>query len=162
MSIYLYVKTHNLTGLKYLGKTCQDPFKYMGSGKYWLSHLKRYGYDVKTDIIGVFSDNDELKAFSIKYSIENNIVESSEWANLKLEEGDGGAGPFNHTSNKKNAKLGGIAKSKLNLPAWNKGISTGPESSEIRKRKSVSHKGMKRSYREDGSWFWIKPPGQNP
>jgi hypothetical protein len=36
----LYVKTHNITGLKYFGKTTNDPFKYKGSGKYWLDHLK--------------------------------------------------------------------------------------------------------------------------
>lgn len=25
---YLYIKTHNQTGLKYFGKTTKDPFKY--------------------------------------------------------------------------------------------------------------------------------------
>jgi hypothetical protein len=34
MTIYLYKKTHNITGLKYLGKTAQsNPYKYPGSGK---------------------------------------------------------------------------------------------------------------------------------
>ena len=41
--IYLYVKTHNKTGLKYLGKTEQDPFVYLGSGKRWLNHLNKHG-----------------------------------------------------------------------------------------------------------------------
>lgn len=37
----LYIKTHNKTGLKYFGKTTSnDPYKYKGSGSYWLDHLK--------------------------------------------------------------------------------------------------------------------------
>lgn len=40
--IYLYVKTHNITGLKYLGKTNnKDPHSYKGSGKYWILHCKK-------------------------------------------------------------------------------------------------------------------------
>ena len=31
MTIYLYKKTHKVTGLQYLGKTVRDPFKYNGS-----------------------------------------------------------------------------------------------------------------------------------
>jgi hypothetical protein len=42
MTIYLYVKTHNNTGMKYLGKTTKpDPHKYPGSGKRWTRHLKK-------------------------------------------------------------------------------------------------------------------------
>jgi len=88
--IYLYVKTHNKTGLKYLGKTVRDPYKYKGSGKRWFEHIKKHGYDVTTEVIGVFSTNEELKLFSIPLSEKLNIVESSEWANLKIESGDGG------------------------------------------------------------------------
>ena len=49
--IYLYIKTHNVTGLKYLGKTesC-DPHKYKGSGKYWNIHLKKHGNDYSKQI----------------------------------------------------------------------------------------------------------------
>ena len=37
--IYLYKKTHNKTGLKYLGKTIsKDPYTYSGSGVYWTRH----------------------------------------------------------------------------------------------------------------------------
>ena len=40
----LYVKTHQVTGLKYLGQTSKsDPHKYTGSGKYWLRHIKQHG-----------------------------------------------------------------------------------------------------------------------
>jgi len=88
--IYLYIKTHNKTGLKYLGKTIRDPYKYKGSGKRWTAHIKAHGYDVTTEILATFTTNEELKTFSIPLSKKLNIVESTEWANLKLESGDGG------------------------------------------------------------------------
>lgn len=88
--IYLYIKTHNITGLKYLGKTCQDPHKYRGSGKRWLAHIKKHGYDVTTEIVGAFDTIDELQKVSIPLSSKLNIVESSVWANLRPEAGDGG------------------------------------------------------------------------
>jgi hypothetical protein len=52
MSIYfkptwLYIKQHNLTKLKYFGKTInKDPVKYKGSGKHWTRHINKYGNDV--------------------------------------------------------------------------------------------------------------------
>ncbi len=52
MTIYLYVKTHNVTGLKYLGKTSRtNPHEYQGSGIYWRSHLKKHGKDCSTEIL---------------------------------------------------------------------------------------------------------------
>jgi len=49
--LFLYKKTHNKTGLKYLGKTQQDPYKYKGSGTYWTRHLAIHGNDVSTEIL---------------------------------------------------------------------------------------------------------------
>lgn len=90
MTIYLYVKTHTKTGLKYLGKTsAKDPCKYRGSGKYWLKHLKKYGYDYSTEILKECQSNDEIKYWGLYYSNLWNVVESKEWANLKPETGDG-------------------------------------------------------------------------
>jgi hypothetical protein len=61
MIIYLYVKTHRKTGLKYLGKTnSRYPHKYSGSGIYWTNHLKEHGYDVKTEILHECQTNEEL------------------------------------------------------------------------------------------------------
>jgi len=91
MNIYLYVKTHNITGLKYLGKTSNgDPINYRGSGTYWMKHLKVHGYDVTTEIIKECKTNDEIKEWGIYYSRLWNVVESKEWANLCEESGDGG------------------------------------------------------------------------
>jgi len=94
--IFLYIKTHNKTGFKYFGKTIQDPFKYKGSGTWWMRHLKKYGNDVSTEILGEYEDKEEAKKVAVEFSNRNNIVESKEWANLKIEELDGG---FDHINN---------------------------------------------------------------
>ena len=89
--IYLYKKTHNKTGLKYLGKTIsKDPFTYPGSGVYWSNHLKVHGYDVTTEIIKECKTEEELIQWGIHYSRLWNVVESKEWANLTEEAGPGG------------------------------------------------------------------------
>ena len=87
--IYLYVKTHNKTGLKYLGKTENDPFKYKGSGKYWKKHLKIHGNDVKTEVIKECATMEEVLEWGVYFSKLWNVVESKEWANLIEENGAG-------------------------------------------------------------------------
>ncbi len=88
---YLYIKTHNKTGLKYLGKTSrEDPYSYKGSGIIWSRHLKKYGNDVTTQILLVTEFKEELKQTGIFFSNFWNIVKSEEWANLTIEEGQGG------------------------------------------------------------------------
>ena len=91
---WLYIKQHNSTGLKYFGMTRQkDPVKYTGSGKYWRLHLKKHGTDVTTVWTKLFEDVGQLKNYAEQFSKENNIVDSLEWANLKIETGDDGGGP---------------------------------------------------------------------
>lgn len=88
---YLYIKTHNVTGLKYFGKTTSTRKRYRGSGHYWVRHIKKHGYDVTTDIIGYFTDRDECMKFALDFSEKHNIVNSKEWANERPENGvDGG------------------------------------------------------------------------
>ena len=88
---FLYIKTHNITGLKYFGKTStKDPYSYTGSGVYWVRHLKRYGANFTTEILGYFLDEEECKLVALRFSRENDIVNSLEWANLKEEALDGG------------------------------------------------------------------------
>lgn len=97
MSIYyLYVKPHNKTGLKYLGKTTnQDPHKYRGSGTYWTNHLKKYGYDYTTVILKECKSNDEIKHWGLYFSTLWDIVNAKDetgkkiWANLTPETGYG-------------------------------------------------------------------------
>lgn len=89
--IYLYLKTHNQTGLKYLGKTeSGDPYKYQGSGLHWKRHLKKHGDDVTTEILFQTEDREEFKRVAMEYSEKWNIVESTDFANLMPECGDGG------------------------------------------------------------------------
>jgi hypothetical protein len=91
MTIYLYKKTHRITGLKYLGKTtAKDPHMYTGSGKYWKSHLNKHGFDYDTEILKECATNEEIKQWGEYYSTLWNVVESNDWANLKMESGDGG------------------------------------------------------------------------
>lgn len=89
MIIYLYIKQHSITGLKYFGKTVsKNPFKYNGSGKYWVRHITKHDKKyVKTIEIWGFDNQDLCTEFALKFSKENNIVESEQWANLKIEDG---------------------------------------------------------------------------
>ena len=85
---YLYVKTHNKTGLKYFGFTSKkDPYGYKGSGKYWLRHIKKHGYNVSTKIILTTTCLNVLRLMGYHYSQKWNIVESIDWANLIIENG---------------------------------------------------------------------------
>jgi hypothetical protein len=100
MTIFLYIKTHNVTGLKYFGKTTKkDPHKYTGSGKYWKRHLHKHGFDYTTEIIATFHDETLCEQFAIKFSTENDIVNSTSWANLQEENGLDGA-PNGHAGHK--------------------------------------------------------------
>ena len=90
---YLMIKQHEITGLKYLCKTIgKDPIKYKGSGTHWKSHIKKYGTKfVKTLWYKLYADIDELRNVAIALSDMYDVVDSSEWANLKPENGlDGG------------------------------------------------------------------------
>lgn len=88
------LKTHNITGLKYLCKTSTSnpkwPFQYLGSGVYWKKHLKKHGRDVSTEILSECSSVDELKKIGYEFSKKWNVVYSDEFANLVEERGDGG------------------------------------------------------------------------
>jgi hypothetical protein len=95
--ITLYLKTHNVTGLKYLGKTEQDPYQYRGSGIHWVRHLKKHGNDVTTEVLFQTEDKAEFKKVALGYSDKWNIVESTDFANQIPEEGHGGY-TGNHTA----------------------------------------------------------------
>lgn len=85
---YLYLKTHNQTGLKYLGYTKNDPAKYQGSGLYWSRHLKLYGNDVTTEILFQSESIDDISREGKFYSDKWNVVNSEEFANLCEEDGN--------------------------------------------------------------------------
>lgn len=87
--IYLYVKQHEITGLKYFGKTMKrDPFKYLGSGEHWVRHIRKHGKEhVRTLEIWGFDDQELCTLFALAFSEQYNIVKSKEWANLRPENG---------------------------------------------------------------------------
>lgn len=91
--VHLYVKTHEVTGLKYFGRTTENPYTYVGSGVYWLRHLQKYGGRVSTRVVGTYVDEVELRNSALEFSAINNIAESTDWANLLPEDGgEAGAG----------------------------------------------------------------------
>lgn len=146
--IYLYIKTHNKTGLKYFGKTKNEDYhSYMGSGTYWGNHIKKHGYDVTTELYGAFSDDDVANclAAALEFSVTNNIVESDEWANLKLETLDGGWDHINSLPYEERWKK---------CSAWN--ITKSPEELAIISAKKARHK-------EDNFWWGKSRSGElNP
>lgn len=86
----IYIKTHNITGLKYFGVTIKkNVHAYRGSGKYWLNHIKVHGYDVTTTIYAQFNENaiDLIEDVTLDFSYKNNIEKSKCWANLIPETG---------------------------------------------------------------------------
>lgn len=88
---YLCVKTHTITGLKYLCQTRRtNPHKYLGSGTYWRKHLNHHGKTIDTQIIRECKNLKELTHWGLYYSELWNIVKSNEWANLVPESGVGG------------------------------------------------------------------------
>lgn len=103
--IYLYLKTHNVTGLKYLGQTTQDPFKYKGSGVHWVRHCNKHSYDIHTEIL-LESDNiEEISVLGKKLSEEWDIVKSKQFANMIPETGTGGSMPHTLEARSKMSKI---------------------------------------------------------
>jgi hypothetical protein len=168
--IYLYVKTHNKTGLKYLGKTnSKDPHKYAGSGLYWTKHLKVHGIDYTTEILLATEDKEELKETGLFFSKIFNIVKSKEWANIMEEYGQGGAWNKGLTSADPRVKRNSInmSKSKRESGFYDicgkylphpKGDANPAKKPESRAKMSEKAKFRYRIYREDGSWYWGRRP----
>jgi hypothetical protein len=165
---YLYIKTHKITGLKYLGQTKQNPYRYIGSGVDWLTHLKEHGKSVHTEILVETIDQGERNAWGRYYSTLWNIVEGQDdfgnkiWANRIIESGGGsgrkpgfitsdatkavlsvkGTGRYRspESSSKQAAKLRQLFTTKSQ---WNKGISyqltTAEKSAKYGKFKENNH-----------------------
>lgn len=90
--IYLYLKESPL-GLKYLGKTTRDPFKYIGSGLYWKKHLTKHNIKSKNIKTTILFETDDTKLFNqtaVYYSNLYDVVNSKEFANMTEERGQGG------------------------------------------------------------------------
>lgn len=87
----LMIKTHTITGLKYLCYTQRDDhITYTGSGVLWKKHLKVHGDIFSTQLLYETENYKEFVEYARDISIKFNVVNDISWANLKLEEGDGG------------------------------------------------------------------------
>jgi len=137
---WLMIKQHNVTGLKYFCKTVKtDPHTYKGSGVRWCNHLKKHGRDVSTIWYKLFDDSQELTEYAIRFSVQNNIVESPEWANLVIEDGITGWPPGTKH------KTTSIDKCKLNANGFKKGCTphnSGKKNSDNHYKKQIE--GMKK------------------
>jgi len=134
---YLYIKKHSITGLKYFGKTSKkDPYKYLGSGKYWKKHIKKHGKQfVETLWVSELYYDTSIIDHALHFSNENNIVLSDDWANLVMENGiDGGVSGVSGTSPSVETR------SKLSIA--NKGHTV---TQETRTKISSAHKGNPKS-----------------
>ena len=154
--ITLYVKTHKVTGLKYLGKTERDPYTYSGSGVRWKRELNKYGNDVETEVLFQSENIEDIRKKGLYYSALWNIVESNEWANFIEENGSGGDTSAYRDYEAMSKKMKGVprprtkehqdalTKSLKGKKAWNKGKKTGPVSEETRKKHTLARTGKKR------------------
>ena len=129
---WLYIKQHNITGLKYFGKTISaDPESYKGSGVEWSRHLEEHGNNVSTIWCRLFSTRAELIEYATKFSTDNNIVESDSWANLITETGKEGGGV-------RGRKLSDNTKDKMSRAKKGKGH---PQTEETKRKISEANRG---------------------
>ena len=143
---WLYIKQHNVTGLKYFGKTtAKDPVKYKGSGRYWNDHLKQHGNKITTLWYELFTDKQVLIEFALKFSKDNNIIESCSWANLIDENGIDGWQPGQQREFKKRKPLSEEHKAKLKTARAKQIITkeTRKKISDAKKGKSNGRTGLK-------------------
>jgi hypothetical protein len=99
-TIFIYVKRLP-NGLFYLGKTEKNPYVYKGSGIRWKNSIKANNYtlkDIETWILHETKSKEDLKNMGIYYSRLFNVVSLEHWANLKEEDGDGGATSFGNSN----------------------------------------------------------------
>ena len=151
----LYIKKHSVTGLLYFGKTTRDPYKYLGSGKYWTRHLKKHGkqFVVTLWVSEPYTDTSIVEQ-ALHFSVENNIIESKDWANLITENGLDGSIPGSTQSDEHIAKLSAArtglkrgprtAEHKAKISAAKTGKKRGPFTAEHKAKMSASHTGKKR------------------
>ena len=138
MKTFLYIKRHKETGLLYFGKTCKkDPYTYNGSGIFWKKHIKKHGENIETLWVSEFNENDNVEEFAELFSEVNDIVNSSQWANLIIENG-------------KDGWISGVKRSietreKMSNSAKNRS----PMAQETRDKLSKAHKGHNRKHSEE-------------
>lgn len=99
---FLYIKQCKITGTLYFGKTTNsNPVTYRGSGTHWRLIYKKYGREnIETIWYCLYTDIDILYDFAVKFSAQESIVDSPNWANLKEENGLDGGGDWDEEKRK--------------------------------------------------------------
>lgn len=159
MIIYLYKKTHQVTGFKYLGKTTKDPYEYLGSGIDWKLHLKKFGKLIDTEIVKECATKEEFNYWGRHYSELWNIVESDEWANRIPETGGGTADHLKGKQHSESTKAkmsqarakqiitedhrASLSRSHLGQTPWNKG-KKGLQTHSIETREKIKESSLGR------------------
>ena len=152
MTITLYESIHNITGLKYFGKTekyhtTEDLQKYYhGSGKYWKRHLKKHGDNVTMSIWYQDENQEAVTHLALMYSEIYNIVESDKYANLVLENGAKGNVVGINITREQREKISSALMG--NIP-WNKG------KTNIYSSKTLDKMSDARTGKHSGSDHWL-------
>ena len=135
---YLYKKTHRQTGIKYLGQTRRDPFRYKGSGVDWTTHIQKYGYDVNTEILLKTTDKIEMITMGLYYSNLWNVVKDTTWANRIPESGGGPGGVIGRDRGQDFKKKCVVNNTGENNPSYGTmWINNGIENKKVSKSDSV-------------------------
>jgi hypothetical protein len=135
---YLYKKTHRQTGIKYLGQTRKDPFRYKGSGVDWTTHIQKYGYDVNTEILLETTDKIEMITMGLYYSNLWNVVKDTTWANRIPESGGGPGGVIGRDRGQDFKKKCVVNNTGENNPSYGTmWINNGIENKKVSKSDSV-------------------------
>lgn len=157
----LLVMTHNVTGLKYFCKTSKlkNMHWYKGSGVYWKKHMRVHGRNITAGVLGVYFDKDRCVAAALKFSEENNIVASDEWANFIPENGLSGAGSgeLNHRYGKSHPNKGGTRPDMIGRLAGPLNGMYGKPSPMRGKTNTGSSKALKGRKRPEGGGKPSKP-----
>lgn len=147
---FLFLKQHTVTGKLYFGKTsCNNPITYNGSGIHWKRHIRLHGEEhVETLWFCLFVNNEECVKFAVMYSGLQNIVNSEDYLNLKIENGlDGGS--WLHTAETKQKlsdlrqgkSLSSTTKQKLSIAAKGKTRPISMYTDQWRDKQRASHLG---------------------
>lgn len=142
----LLVMEHNVTGLKYFCKTTvlDRVYRYKGSGVAWCKHLKEHGADVTVGLFGFYTDGARCLDAAKKFSQENDIVASAEWANRVEELGKNGASMKGEKNPFYGKKHNPETAERLRLLKIGRSVNGGKSKSDAHKAKlSASLKGRK-------------------
>ena len=110
----------------YFGKTSsiENVYDYTGSGTIWLKYVSKYGKNkIETVwVSSIYLDSIEIQKIALRFSIENDIINSNSWANIEYENGVTGGLWFLNEESKTKKSLS-LSKT-LNSDEWknSKGI----------------------------------------